>query len=121
MPYSIKYSKIHTKGDLSDDFIVSYDDKDKANFICFVKTNDNSIMLDGHDLCELGCYELFIKFYELDRELDLEKAGYASNKLGLSVTYGRNHATDEFGNDIFYEALETLTIATKSYWKQEKL
>ena len=114
-PYGRDYT-IHE--DISEDFIVSYDKAQKVNFICFTNSGNAALTLDGEPLSEWSCCELFIKFHELDPEMEFDSEGFTSDALGFGMTFRSETLTDENSRAYTCDVVDTLQVATKNYWKE---
>ncbi len=103
---------------ISEDFIVSYNEHDRVDFICFNNFTEAMVTLDDLPLSEIGCFELFTKIHDLDPEAEVDSEGFISNALGFGVTFVTESLTDSNGREHICEMFDTLQVVTKDFWKE---
>lgn len=96
----------------TDDFIISYDRSGLVNFICC--TSPGKLTLKHS---KVSLWQLFYYTKSLDADLDIDKLGFISNLLGFGVSV--NSIGEEKGNEIIYDAIESVQVAVSDFWKNE--
>ena len=97
--------------DYNDDFMVYYDVQNNVNFI--LCTNPENLEFNGNKLIDYTLEELYSIVKEMDSDVDITDEGFTSDNLG----FGISTEIDDDEN----EAIESVQIAVKDFWKNEPM
>ena len=120
-----EYKNQHDDGNTADCFEICqvfYNDENKAEFIMFHALDEVELLWGESLLTDMTKDQLVCFFSALDPDIFVEDYGYGiisieSNRLGVACYFVKDIETDESGNDVEVDKVETISVAVKDYWK----
>ena len=102
---------------------VFYNEENKAEFVMFHALDEVELLWGENSLTDMTKDQLVCFFSALDPDIFIEDYGYGiisieSNLLGVACYFVKDIATDESGNEVEIDKVETISVAVKDYWQE---